>query len=220
MASIFFPRPRTSGRYDPVMRALGAVRCKGATAGGDRLHRTRIRIVQYALYNSRGVWIAKRLKRLWNQGCSIRIIYAATSRPVLAVLRSRSGRGPVPMRQSVIRNGYGEIVKYNHNKWMTITGRWRGHRGAYVVFPGSSNWGNLAFSSDEQMQQIYSVKHTRQHLLYFAKIWEQRSSRRPSLGRVSSFGRMLPGAAGAAAEDQIPEEITFGEGIYKYMPED
>ncbi len=67
-----------------------------------------------------------------------------------------AGRGPIPMRQSVIRNAYGEIVKYNHSKWMTITGHWGSSRRAYVVFPGSSNWGNLAFSSDEQIQQIRS----------------------------------------------------------------
>ena len=89
-----------------------------------------------------------------------------------------------------------------------------------MVFPGSSNWGNLAFSSDEQMQQICSYRHTRQHLTDFTKTWKQRSSRRPAPGRVYSFGRMLPGAAGAAAEDQIPEEPIFGEGIYKYLPED
>ena len=142
-----------------------------------------------------------------------------TSRPVLGILRSRAGRGPVPMRQSVVRNAYGEIVKYNHNKWMTITGHWGRSTRRLVVFPGSSNWGNLAFSSDEQMQQIISYKHTRQHLAAFAKTWKQRTSRKPSAGRVYSFGRMLPGAAETAFEE-IPEEPVFGEGIYKYLPED
>jgi hypothetical protein len=217
--SIFFPRPGTTARYDPVMRALRKVQCRGTTMGGDRRHRTQIRIIQYAIYNSRGAWIAKRLKRLWNAGCNIKIIYAVTSRPVLSILRSRGGRGPVPMRQSVVRNPYGEIVKYNHNKWMTITGHWGASTRRYVVFPGSSNWGNLSFSSDEQMQQIISFGHTRQHLAAFAKTWKQRSSRKPSSGRVYSFARMLPGASDPAFE-QIPEEPVFGEGIYKYLPED
>jgi phosphatidylserine/phosphatidylglycerophosphate/cardiolipin synthase-like enzyme len=217
--SIFFPRPRTSAAYDPVMRALRKVQCRGATAGGDKYGRTQIRIIQYAMYSTRGAWIAKRLKRLWNAGCNVKIIYAVTSRPVLSILRSRKGRGPVPMRQSVVRNAYGEIVKYNHNKWMTITGHWGRSTRRYVVFPGSSNWGNLAFSSDEQMQQIVSYSHTRQHLAAFARTWKQRSSHKPRAGRVYSFGRMLPGAADAA-ELSIPEEPVFGEGIYKYLPED
>ena len=217
--SVFFPRPGTSAAYDPVMRALRKVQCRGTTMGGDRLHHTQIRIIQYAMYNSRGAWIAKRLKRLWNAGCNIKIIYAVTSRPVLRIFRSRAGRGPVPMRQSVVRDAYGNIVKYNHNKWMTITGHWGTSRRRYVVFPGSSNWGNLAFSSDEQMQQIISYKHTRQHLAAFARTWKQRSSHRPGLGRVYSFGRMLPGAADPP-EEQIPEDPVFGEGIYRYLPED
>jgi phosphatidylserine/phosphatidylglycerophosphate/cardiolipin synthase-like enzyme len=220
--SIFFPRPRTSATYDPVMQALKKVQCKGTTSGGDKRHRTQIRVIQYALYNSRGAWIAKRLKRLWNAGCNIKIIYGVTSRPVLSILRSRAGRGPVPMRQSVIRNAYGEIVKYNHSKWMTITGRWGSSTRAYMVFTGSSNWGNLAFSSDEQMQQIFSRRHTSQHLRAFAKTWKQRTSRRPTAGRVYSFARMMPGTDGTAGNefDHIPEEPVFGQGIYKYLPED
>jgi len=217
--SIFFPRPGTTARYDPIMRALKGVHCKNTLAGGDRRHRTQIRVIQYAMYNDRGVWIAKRLKRLWNAGCNIKVIYAVTSRPVLRILRSRAGRGPIPVRQSVIRNAYGQIIKYNHSKWMTITGHWKGSRRAFVVMPGSSNWGNLAFSSDEQIQQIRNYQHTRSHLAAFKKTWKQRTSRQPGSSRVYSFGRVLPGATDSAGE-LIPEEPVFGEGIYKYLPED
>ena len=28
------------------------------------------------------------------------------------------------MRQSVVKDYWGNIVKYNHSKWMTIIGRW------------------------------------------------------------------------------------------------
>ena len=217
--SIFFPRPGTTARYDPIMRALRYVHCKNTLAGGDGNHRTRIRVIQYAMYNNRGVWIAKRLKRLWNAGCNVKMIYAVTSRPVLRILRSRAGRGPIPMRQSVIRNAYGQIVKYNHSKWMTITGHWGSSRRAYAVIAGSSNWGNLAFSSDEQIQQLRSRAHTRAFLAAFTKTWKQRTSRRPGSSRVHSFGRILPGATDTAGE-LIPEEPVFGEGIYKYLPED
>ncbi len=104
--------------------------------GGNANGRTRIRIIQYAMYGDRGVWIAKRLRSLWNRGCDIKIIYGVTSRPVLQILRNRSGRGAIPMRQSVTKNGSGEIVKYNHSKWMTITGRWAPSRSAWLTFNG------------------------------------------------------------------------------------
>ena len=70
------------------------------------------------------------------------------------------------------------------------------------------------------MQQIISYRHTRQHLAAFARTWKQRSSRKPRRrGAVYSFARMLPGTPDSA-EELIPEEPTFGEGIYRYLPED
>ena len=59
----------------------------GSTAAGPgtaaRARRTRIRIIQYAIYGDRGDWIAKRLRYLWNRGCDVGIIYSISSRPVL-----------------------------------------------------------------------------------------------------------------------------------------
>lgn len=213
MTSIFFPRPGTTAPYDPVMRALSHVHCTGTTSGGDSHHHTRIRIIQYALYDKRGAWIARRLRALWAGGCNVKIIYSVSSRAVLSILRSRSGRGPIPMRQSVIRNASGEIVKYNHSKWMTVTGRWDSSTRARVAFTGSANWANLAFSSDEQMQLISGSDHTRSLLAAFAKTWHQRSSHPPASGRGTSGARTLGGAS-------VPDEPVFGEGIYKYLPED
>ena len=99
--------------------------------------------MQYAIYGDRGVWIAKKLRRLWKAGCDVAIIYSVSSRPVLSVLRSNAGRGPVPMKQSVVKDYWGNIVKYNHSKWMTISGRWGRSRGVYQTFSGSANWANL-----------------------------------------------------------------------------
>lgn len=211
--SIFFPRPRTTATGDPIMRTLRHVNCKGATAGSTG-GRTRIRVIQYAIYDKRGVWIAKRLRNLWNAGCDVKIIFAAVNRPVLNILKSRSGRGPVPMRQSVIRNASGDIVKYNHNKWLTITGRYGASRGAYVTLTGSANWGNAAFTCDEVTQQLNSVTHTRQYLAAFTRTWKQRSSRAPRAGAIRHGARTVPGAA------EAPEELVFGRGEFKYMAED
>ena len=58
------------------MHILKSTACTGALSGGNRHHRTRIRIIQYAVYGDRGVWIARRLRPLWNRGCDISIIYA------------------------------------------------------------------------------------------------------------------------------------------------
>jgi phosphatidylserine/phosphatidylglycerophosphate/cardiolipin synthase-like enzyme len=195
------------------MRTLRHVNCKGATAGGNASGRTRIRVIQYAMYDKRGLWIAKRLRNLWNAGCDVKIIFAAVNRPVLNVLKSRSGRGRVPMRQSVIRNGAGDIVKYNHSKWMTISGRYGRARNAWVTLTGSANWGNVAFSNDEVTQQLNSATHTRAYLAAFTRTWRQKSSRAPRAGAIRVGGRVVPDTFDA------PEEITFGRGEFKYMTE-
>ncbi len=86
---------------------------------------------------------------------------------MLQILRNGSGRGPIPMRQSVTKNSAGEIDKYNHSKWMTITGHWNGMPSAWVTFNGSANWSLSAFGNDEQMQRIRSVAQTRPYLAAF-----------------------------------------------------
>jgi hypothetical protein len=202
---IFFPFRGATATTDPVMQALNQVRCAGATAGGSS--RTQIRIIQYAIYDNRGVWIAKKLRSLWNAGCNVQIIYAIATRPVLQILRNGSGRGAIPMRQSVITNGQREIVKYNHSKWMTIAGNWGSSTGNYVTFTGSANWSSAAFGNDEQMQQIVDYNTARAHLANFGRTWAQRSSHAPGYGIKGSEGRLTPQG----------NSVPWGQGAFKYL---
>ena len=211
VADYFFPRLGANARTDPVMQTLGAVRCANSGYGGNSAHRTRIRIIQYAFYGPRGVWIAKRLRALWGAGCDIKIIYGVSSRPVLSILRNPARRGAIPMRQSVVKDSLGEIVKYNHSKWMTITGRWNGAAGQFITFTGSANWSLLAFADDEQMQRLRSRAQANLYLATFARTWQQRTSKLPPGGRYLSNGRTAPVPG-------VPEdEPTWGKGVYRYM---
>jgi hypothetical protein len=207
VATMFFPKPGTTASTDPVMKLLDRTRCTGSTAGGNG--RTRIRITQYAIYDARGVWLAKKLRSLWNAGCDIQIIYSISTRPVLSILRNGSGRGAIPMRQSVITNSKREIVKYNHSKWITVAGNWGGSTNSYVTFSGAANWSNAAFANDEQMQQVVGYGMARSHLLNFAKTWSQRSSHAPGYGIKGSEGRLLP----PGNSNTIP----WGKGAFKYL---
>ncbi len=222
VTNYFFPRPWAWPSQDPVMQNLNAVACTGATAGGTG--RTTIRVIQYAIYGSRGVWIAKKLRALWEAGCDVAIIYSVSSRPVLKVLRSKSGRGAIPMRQSVERDRWGNIVKYNHSKWMTIVGHWARSPASYVSLSGSANWANMAFAGDEQMQRVQSRPEALKYLGAFAKTWQQESSNRPRFGRVLPFGRTVapfldpmvdPHLAAAPAGEPV-----FGRGVYRFLTED
>ena len=208
----FFPRPGTTPASDPVMQLLNPVSCTGATGGGTSTGRTRIRIIQYAMYDTRGLWIARKLRSLWDHGCDIGIIYSLMTRPVLSILRSRTGRGPVPMRQSVIKNSAGELVSYNHSKWMTITGHWGfSQRAAYLTFSGSSNWANLALGSDEQMQRIVGAATRPATSQAFGKTWKQRDVAAPSFGRVLP----LPDGCSTTAPDVPEGQPQFGHGALR-----
>ena len=203
--SMFFPRPSTSPAGDPVMQALNRTRCTGSTAGGNG--RTKIRIIQYAIYDNRGVWLSKKLRSLWQAGCDVAILYTVATRPVLDILRNHSGRGAIPMRQSVITNGKHEITKYNHSKWMTIAGNWGSSTAAFVTFAGSANWSNAAFSNDEQMQQVPGYSIARAHNANFNQTWVQRSSHTPGYGKKPQDARMVP------ASNSVP----WGKGAFKYL---
>jgi len=192
--SRFFPLPGGNARNDPVMRMLNRTSCAG---------HTKIRIIQYAIYGSRGTYLAKKLRSMWSRGCDIRIIYAVSSRPVISILRNASGRGRIPMKQSVITNRRREIVKYNHSKWMTIMGP----QGSYTQ-SGSANWSDFAFTGDEQMQEIKSRFQASRHNAVFDVTWRQRSSHPPMYGKKGHEGRIMW---------DIPPQPTFGKGIYKYL---
>lgn len=179
--SIFFPNFNV-GR-DPVMDILS-----GGCSGG------RIRLVQYAIYDDRGTYIAQRLRQLWNNGCDIRIIYSISSRPVLSILRARTGRGPIPMKQSTIKNRLGEVKKYNHSKWIAVGNR---------VLAGSCNWSDM--NNDEQHQEFSGASP---YISAFIKTWKQMSSHAPP-----SFNTRL----GARQIQNMPEQPRWGQGELKYL---
>ena len=107
--------------------------------GGNR---TRIRIIQYSIYGDRGVYIAKKLRQLWNQGCDVKMIYALSTRPVMAILRNGSGRGAIPVRQSVI-TGKGRVIMFANNPIY----RWQNHGEFNMVFNSVLNWNDMPTAS-------------------------------------------------------------------------
>ena len=104
------------------MQILNRVTCGGATAGGTG-SRTRIRIIQYAIYGDRGVWISKKLRSLWKPGCDVG---DHLLRQQQARCSTSCATGPGEARSRCgsrsTKNRRGNIVKYNHSKWMTIIG--------------------------------------------------------------------------------------------------
>lgn len=200
--SVFFPMGGANAGTDPMMRALAPVVCTGGTV---------VRVNQYAIYGARGTWLAKRLRQLWDQGCNVAIIYSVSSRPVKSILLNKAGRGRIPMRQSATKNRKGELITYNHSKWLAVRGNYGGVPGSQHVWVGSSNWSDLPFASDEQYVHLAGAGNVNPYWTNFSQTWSQRTSAPATTGRIYIGGRSLP---------PEPEQPVLGKGIYKHLDAD
>ncbi|HQR27817.1 MAG TPA: phospholipase D-like domain-containing protein [Nocardioides sp.] len=162
--------PKATG--DPVVKVLDKVRCKGATGRSGIGGRTAIRIGQTAILDDRGVAIARRLKQLYNSGCNIRIAYAVVGPNIKDILRSGSGRGPIPMQQIVQDfDGDGNFDRYIHMKSMTISGVYGKQTNAHMVYTGTQNWTAVGLVSDEAGFLMNNETYERQYAATINRIF-------------------------------------------------
>jgi hypothetical protein len=209
LTSYYYPGGRVSPSNDFMLKALAPVQCKGAVNAGKR-GRTIVKIAMYAWYQSRGKWLAKRVRQLWQQGCQVQIVYAISSNPVKSILYSPSGRGRIPMRQILLTNTKGIPIYYLHDKWVAITGNYAGVRDNSVSFHGSFNFSDMGFSSDEQFQKLPGRDVYNRFARDFKLLWTDRQARAPS--PVSK----IPTIEGRYSQD----DLRLGTGVYRYMDAD
>ena len=205
---IMFPI-RGKKSVDPIMQTLRRVKCRGATNTGNG--RTKIQIAPDVIRQDRGMRLAQKLRKMWNNGCNIRIGYTVVGITIGRMLRADTGRGPVPMKHlTQDLNCDGEFDNYFHLKSMTIRGNYNGDRSGYALVNGSANWSGLAKVSDENLGIYRSRKRVlryEDHLDYWyqQKIWGKRNC--PATGAL---------ARGAAADDQLifgnDEDAVYEDG--------
>ena len=209
LTSYYYPRGRVSVANDFMMQALAPVQCKGAVNAGKN-GRTIVRIAMYAWYQSRGKWLAKRVRQLWQQGCQVQIVYAISSNPVKSILYSPDGRGRIPMRQILLTNTEGTPIYYLHDKWVAITGNYAGVRNNSVSFQGSFNFSDLGFGSDEQFQMLPGRAAYDRFARDFRLLWKDKQARAPSPTSK------IPTVEGRYSEN----DLRLGTGVYRYMDAD
>jgi phosphatidylserine/phosphatidylglycerophosphate/cardiolipin synthase-like enzyme len=139
---------------DPTMRDLNDIRCWGATNTGNG--RTKVQIAMTSWHGDRGIRLAKKVRRLYDNGCNVKIIYAVMGNRILQIMRTGQ-RGRIPFRQVVEDfDGDGVYDRYLHTKVMTVRGRFRKDRNAWVTVNGSMNWSPVPLASDEAIMRIRS----------------------------------------------------------------
>ncbi len=209
LTSYFYPTAAGEGTSTDFMyKALSHVQCTGAknTHNG----RTSIKIAMYAWYQTRGKWLAKRVRQLWTQGCSIQIVYGISSDPVKKILYSPAGRGRVPMRQILLTNTDKVPIYYIHDKWVAIRGHYGSDPSAKISFQGSFNFSDLGFYSDENFQGLSGGGYYRKFAKDFKLLWTDRQARAPS--PMST----IPTIEGRYSRD----DLRLGTGVYRYMEAD
>jgi phosphatidylserine/phosphatidylglycerophosphate/cardiolipin synthase-like enzyme len=195
--AIIFPHKRKKVKYDPVLRRLRGVECRGATGdAGNSRNRTVIRVAQTAILDDRGEAIARRLRELHNDGCNVKILYAVAKSRVLDVLGARGGRGPMKHREiTQDTDGDGVYDRYLHLKILTINGVYRGKTDAFVTWNGSENWTRVAINSDEAGYRIERKGVTMEYSRYIDRLYADpprnaRLSARVDLDSIDRYAKV------------------------------
>ncbi|MBO9521036.1 MAG: hypothetical protein J7518_05815 [Nocardioidaceae bacterium] len=208
-----FPKTGVTARTDPMFMDLGKVRCTGVTGNTGRGGRTVIRIAMYAWYGHRGDWMAKRVRSLWSQGCNVAIIYGIMSDRARLLLRSSSGRGPIPMRQATVPTVSAEPYRYLHDKYVALSGVWGDKTNATIVWAGSTNFSDLGFAADDSTARTVIAPIVYNYFRDWEQVWRGKNVHKPHPTVVTN-----PVGRSAQPSNQLPSEL--GEGIYRHLEAD
>lgn len=195
------------GNRNPILSQLDKVRCNGATGGyGNRGGHTVIRLAVAAWFDIYGETIAKKVRQLWERGCDIRVVTTLAGRGIDRALKSRGGRGPVPIKRlTQDTNGDGVPNRYLHMKAMSINGVFGNDRSAAMVLTGSPNWTQAARKADEFGVRILGQRGTM--VKYQTQI-----NRLFSAGLAHTY-REVPAGRRAAGPELTPDFKDPGNGF-------
>jgi len=212
MENMVFPKPGTRADTDPVNEQLGKISCVSPPDATGATHATVIRVGMYVFGGSRGTWMAKRIRSLWNQGCDVAIIYGFMSDRAFSILYSPSGRGRIPMKQAVsIENGM--PYRYFHSKYVAMSGVYDGVPGSSEVWAGSTNFANLGFSSDDlTVRTPGSALLVQAYFKDWGITWNGPNVRRPRAGGSH------PEARGTKPSQALRDPL--GQGYYAHVEAD
>jgi phosphatidylserine/phosphatidylglycerophosphate/cardiolipin synthase-like enzyme len=152
---VLFPVPETN----PVAEALEKVKCHPPKGSGAGKRRTVVRIAIAGWFDEFGLNIARQVRRLWDNGCDLRIVTTLAGRKINRVLKQRYGRGRVPIRQVTVDKDKDRVPEYYmHMKSIAVDGYYDGDPRAHMLFTGSPNWSGEARSSDEVWVTVRDAK--------------------------------------------------------------
>ncbi len=253
-AAVFwaFPHPLADPSRDPMVRVLRGISCQATPHTGipvghpqptrkptkkshPKKHapkpitrRTMIRIGMYAWFDDRGNYLAREVRRKWNEGCSVKVEYSVLNKTVKKVLYNPTGRGRIPMRRVVRTDpATGEIVDYDHSKYVAVSGTYQ-HRGRELVWTGSMNFTGLGVHSDDLLLRLHGHRVVTAYFHGFRRVWHSPKASPPiptrSFGTLSRLapvpGAVVQGGAAVAPETEELDDPELGVGALSEFDRD
>jgi hypothetical protein len=180
-ASVSAPAARTA-LQDPVVRRINDVGCRTRAGYGTADGRTVVRIMEYALYGGRGVWVANAIARLKREGCDVMVIGSVFSKQTVRIMQ----RAGVPIRMADWSfaerlpeeedglTGWGPRF-YAHFKAMIVDGSYQ-LKPTKSVWTGSENWSGISFANEEVVVHFTDPGYYQAYFKEFAKLWTGRAT--------------------------------------------
>jgi phosphatidylserine/phosphatidylglycerophosphate/cardiolipin synthase-like enzyme len=150
----FWPDVNVTPASDRQMVALRSIKCTGATGGAGINGRTLVLINMHAWHGDRGRYIADQVRKMYNQGCYIRILYSFMGHTIFNNLTKDTGSRMVARRTLFSLDGDQFADVYSHYKMIAASGNVGGDPAARVVWTGSCNFAERTNRDDEVMMRI------------------------------------------------------------------
>jgi len=169
---------------DPYTKFLENVKCTGAAKGyGNSKRKTQVLVSMYQWTSSR-LYLARRLKRLKNAGCEVKVIMSASEwdlevMPILRKYDKKKAKTTYKNGNILIRNG-DRGSKFVHSKFIIVNGKWGSDKKAHYVWTGSGNWtkSSLRFNNEVNLL-IKGGPAYHQFKANWNKIWNSNKYSRP-----------------------------------------
>jgi phosphatidylserine/phosphatidylglycerophosphate/cardiolipin synthase-like enzyme len=175
LTSTFYPFPAATARTDRTMAALNSIRCTGARGAGINGHSV-LYINMHSWHGTRGLYLAHRVRRMYDRGCYVRILYSFMGHGTFALLTHNTGSRMIA-RRVLFPGPRGNVAaKYSHMKMFAVSGKVGSDPSAWVTWTGSNNWSDRSIKGDEVTIRIPS------HSVYRAYVdhWKAMRARRSS----------------------------------------
>ncbi len=165
--STFYPFRRATAATDRTMRDLRSIRCSGATGGAGINGHSVLYVTMHAWHGARGLYLARRVRQMYERGCYVRILYSFMGHGTYNLLTRNTG--PRMLARRVLFPGPAGVVaaKYSHLKMFAASGNVAGDRSAWVTWTGSNNWSDRSLTADEVTIRIPSRSVYRQYVAHW-----------------------------------------------------